>query len=114
MKWFPGRDSLSENIGPHSVFKKFIEKPDLLDEDGWEHAWSLLHHRMGCMEVAERLANQIVLEAPKGSQWDKDRWLIKNDRTQLKEKIGECLKLVVESKLIPTFPGTRKYYEKPL
>lgn len=24
------------------------------------------------------------------------------------------MRLVVESRLIPTFPGTRKYYEKPL
>lgn len=114
MKGFPGRDGLSENIGPHSVIKKCIEKPNLLEEDGWEYAWSLLHYRMGAMEVAERLANRLGLEAPKGPQWDKDDWLKKNDGTQLKEKVGECLRLVVENKLIPTFPGTRKYYDKPL
>lgn len=35
MKGFPGRDGLSENIGPHSVIKKCIDKPDILDNDGW-------------------------------------------------------------------------------
>lgn len=34
MKGFPGRDGLSENVGPHSVIKKCIDKPDVLDNDG--------------------------------------------------------------------------------
>lgn len=114
MKGFPGRDGLSENVGPHSVIKKCIYKPDVLDDDGWEYAWSLLHYRMGAMQVAERLANRLGLRAPKGSQWDKDNWLTKHDGTQLKRKVEEYMRLVVDSKLIPTFPGTRNYYEKPL
>ncbi len=114
MKGFPGRDGLSENVGPHSAIKMCIDKPDVLDDDGWEYAWSLLHYRMGAMQVAERLANRLGLEAPKGSQWDKDDWLMKNDGTQLQRKAEDYMRLVVDSKLIPTFPGTRKYYEKPL
>ena len=114
MKGFPGRDGLSENVGPHSVIKKCIDKPDILDDDGWEYAWSLLHYRKGAMQVAERLANRLGLEAPKGPQWDKDDWLMKHNGTQLKRKAEEYMRLVVDSRLIPTFPGTRKYYEKPL
>lgn len=66
------------------------------------------------MQVAERLANRLGLEAPKGPQWDKDDWLMKHDGTQLKRKAEEYMRLVVDSRLIPTFPGTRKYYEKPI
>lgn len=70
MKGFPGRDDLSENIGPHSVIKKCI----VLEDDGWEYAWSLLHYRMGAILVAERLASRLGPDAPKGPQWDKDDW----------------------------------------
>lgn len=66
------------------------------------------------MQVAERLVDRLGLEVPKEHEWDKDDWLIRHNGTKLNSKAEEYLRLVVDSKLIPTFPGTRKYYDKPL
>lgn len=90
------------------------QQPEVLDEDGWEYAWSFLHYRMGSMQVAKRLVNRLGLEVPKEHQWDKDDWLIRDNGTKLNSKAEEYLRLVVDRKLIPTFPGTRKFYDKPL